>query len=252
MDPAALEAVLAAADLRASDTVIEVGPGLGALTTGLAQAAGRVIAVELDPALARALGSRFQGQRQVTVVEGDILELRPAELLARAQARPPYKVVANLPYAIATATVRHFLEADPAPTLLVVTVQREVALAMVARPGALRLLGVTVQLYGEPELVRVVPPESFHPVPKVASGIVRIAVRPQAAVAADAPAAFLSLVQAGFAAPRKQLRNSLALGLGLPREEAGELLERCGLDPHRRAETLTLREWERLYRVCPT
>ncbi|MBI3952951.1 MAG: ribosomal RNA small subunit methyltransferase A [Chloroflexi bacterium] len=252
VDPLALEAILAAAELGPADTVIEVGPGLGALTAALAQVAGRVIAVELDPALAQALERRFPAQRRVTVVQGDILRLPPAALLAQAQVPPPYKVVSNLPYAIATATIRHFLEASPPPSLMVVTVQREVARAMVAAPGAQSLLSVAVQLYGEPALVRELPPQSFHPAPKVASGIVRIRVRGQPAVAPEAPTAFLALVQAGFAARRKQLRNSLAQGLGIAPAAAGRWLERCGIGPTRRAETLTLPEWEQLYRTRGT
>ncbi len=249
VDPSALTTILQAAELSPTDTVVEVGPGLGVLTAALASAAGRVIAVEVDPSFAQLLRRRFQGDHRVAVLEGDILRLPPAELLAQAGAGAPYKLVANLPYNVATATVRHFQVGMPPPSLLVVTVQREVARAMVAAPGEMSLLSVMVQLYGEPELVRELPPESFYPVPKVASGIVRIRSRGQPAVAPEDPAAFLALVQAGFTAPRKQLRNGLSRGLGTSPAEAEAWLARGGIDYHRRAETLTLQEWERLYRT---
>jgi len=242
-----LQRILAAAHLSPGDTVVEVGAGRGILTQGLAQAAARVIAVEIDEALCEQIRLRLASYTNVAIVCGDILALPPEELLARAGAAPPYVVVANLPYYIASAVLRRFLEAETPPQRLIVMVQAEVAESMAAEPGRMGLLSVATQFYARPRVLFYVPPRAFRPPPKVRSAVVQLDVRPQPAVAVDDREAFFRLVRAGFAAPRKQLRNVLALSLSLQPAAAEALLAAAAIDPQRRAQTLSIDEWARLY-----
>ena len=242
-----LQRILAAARLSPSDTVVEVGAGRGILTESLAQAAGRVIAVEIDEALCEQMRLRLAPYPNVAIVCGDILALPPEDLLAHAGATPPYVVVANLPYYIASAVLRRFLEAQTPPRQLIVMVQAEVAESMSAEPGRMGLLSVATQFYAQARILFFVPPRAFRPPPKVRSAVVRLDVRSQPAVAIDDREAFFRLVRAGFAAPRKQLRNVLVLGLGLEPTAAEALLAEAAIDAQRRAQTLSLEEWARLY-----
>jgi len=258
VDGGVLKYILSAAELSSSDIVIEVGPGLGVLTRELARLAGWVVAVELDDNLASLLQQTLVSFSNVTIVNQDILKVDPQALLR--ECFPPrkgvlptegwhYKVVANLPYYITSPVLRHFLEASLKPQTMVVMVQKEVARQITAQPGRLSLLGISVQLYGEPKIVEYVRASSFYPAPEVDSAILRITVYPRPVVEVDTES-FFTVVRAGFSAARKQLGNSLAHGLGVPKAEALSLLEKSGIDSHRRAETLSLEEWARLYRVC--
>ncbi len=248
-DRRVLQRILAAASLSSADTVIEVGAGKGVLTRALAAAAGKVIAVEIDEGLCEHLRRRLAARPNVEPVCADILSLRPDELLTRAQASPPYVVVANLPYYIASAVLRHFLESARPPARMIVMVQAEVAQSIAAPPGRMSLLSVGVQFYAQAKVLFYVPPRAFRPPPKVRSAVIRLDVRPEPAVAVDDRQAFFRLVQAGFAAPRKQLRNALALGLSIDPAAARSLLDTANIDPTRRAQTLSLDEWGCLYRA---
>ncbi|TET88726.1 MAG: ribosomal RNA small subunit methyltransferase A [Dehalococcoidia bacterium] len=246
VDKGVLHRIVSAAELTSEDTVIEVGPGLGVLTKELARRAGRVIAVEADPNLASALREVVA---DIDIISTDILETDPALLLASSGvegASPSYKVVANIPYYITSPILRHFLEASLKPSLIVVMVQKEVGEAIVAQPGRMSLLAVSIQFYGKPVIVDHVPARSFYPPPKVDSVILRIKVHEQPPVSVPQANKFFDVVRAGFSAPRKQLRNALAQGLGIPPKEAANLLERAMIDPQRRAETLHLEEWARI------
>jgi 16S rRNA (adenine1518-N6/adenine1519-N6)-dimethyltransferase len=247
IDRGVLEVILAAAEATHDDIIVEVGPGLGILTEALAQRAGGVIAIELDDRLAALLKKTLASFNNVTIVNDDVLNIWPEELLRR-QPSLDYKVVANLPYYITSPVLRHFLEAEAKPRVMVVMVQAEVAQAIAAKPGDMSLLSVSVQFYGRPEIVSRVPAEAFYPAPEVDSAVLRIELYPQPAVAVD-EGGFFELVRTGFSAPRKQLVNSLAQGLGLPRELILPLLAKADIDGERRAETLTLEEWARLWRV---
>ena len=237
-----------AAELRAGEAVIEIGAGLGVLTAELAARSTRVVAVELDEALATYLRARFQGTG-VTVVQANALEAEPAALLAKAGAEPPYVVVGNLPYNVAQPILRRFLEARPAPQRLIVMVQAEVAESIVAKPGDMSLLGVSVQLYGEARLLFRVPAASFYPPPKVQSAVVRIDVSPKPRADVEDVEAFFRVVKAGFGTKRKQLRNALANGLGIDAALAAQLLSAAGIDARRRAQELSLEEWASLSRA---
>jgi len=252
IDHRVLNTIVDAAELASTDTVVEVGPGLGILTQELVDRAGTVVAVELDRKLALALRRAFSHCAGLNVINGSILDFLPEELLAAAvgSAKGPlnYKVVANLPYYVAAPALRHFLEASLKPQLMVVMVQKEVGESIVGGPGSMSLLGVSVQVYGTPRIVDVVPARSFHPQPKVKSAIVRIEVHPKPAVDPNDIAGFFHVVRAGFRSPRKQLRNSLSVGLSIGAAETGALLERAGIGPERRPQTLSLGEWAALYR----
>jgi 16S rRNA (adenine1518-N6/adenine1519-N6)-dimethyltransferase len=298
VDPSALDTIVAAAELTPADTVVEVGPGLGVLTWELLRRAGRVVAVELDRRLAARLREEFAGAANLEIVQGDILNLAPDQLLAdqrpttndqrpaeskaknrepKAEASPlavvsshlqqnevdglrttdyglrTYKVVANLPYAITSAALRHFLEAAHKPAVMVVLVQWEVALRITARPGDLSVLAHSVQLYAEPQIVARVPAGGFLPAPAVDSAVLRLAVRPRLAVDVDDVGQLMRVIKAGFLQARKKLSNALpsglaAMGARVEKGRAVAALEAAGVDPGRRAETVTLKEWAEVYR----
>lgn len=241
-DSVALEKIVAAARIEKSDTVLEVGPGLGSLTRYLAAAARRVIAVELDEGLIPPLEEVLAPWPNVRIVQGDMLKIAPASLLEA----PDYLAIANIPYYITSALIRHLLESQPRPRRLVLTVQREVAERICAAPGNLSLLALSVQVYGYPSLAARIPAGAFYPVPKVDSAVLCVEVAPQPLIAAPLLDTFFRLIKAGFSQKRKTLRNSLSAGLGMSPSRVGELLLLAGIDPQRRAETLTLQEWQRL------
>ena len=244
VDESVLRLIIESAELSSTDVVVEIGPGLGVLTRELAERTGRVVAVELDDRLAAVLKESLAAFDNVTIINGDILKIDPAVLLREAGG-PEYKVVANLPYYITSPVLRHFLEASTRPR----TMQKEVAEVIAAKPGRMSLLSVGVQLYGEPEIVGHVAAECFYPVPEVDSAILKISVSAEPGVAVSDEAGFFSVVRAGFSASRKQLVNSLVRGLGLPRAEVLRMLEESEIEPRRRAETLSLEEWSRLWKV---
>ena len=243
-DPVALGRMVDAADLGPGDLVVEVGAGLGTLTRLLAERAGRVLAVELDDRLVEILHECLADLPNVQILHGDILRLPASGLPDRA-----YKVVANLPYYITSAILRHFLERTPRPTLLVVTVQREVAERIVSGPGEMSLLAVSVQFYGQPRIVARIPAGAFYPPPEVDSAVVRIDVAEQPAVTDVEEKAFFRVVRAGFGQKRKTLRNALRAGLALDSAPVVRALAEAGVDPERRAETLSLTEWAAVVRA---
>ncbi len=255
LDSAALATIVAAAELTPDDVVVEVGPGLGVLTWELLQRAGHVVAVELDRRLAARLEVELGHDEKLTILESDILRITPEEILAALPSSVdtrPYKLVANLPYAITAAVLRHFLEANTPPEVMVVLVQWEVAQRIVARPGDLSVLAHSVQIYAEPEIIARVPGSSFLPPPAVDSAILRLRVRPTPLVPRDQVDAQMKLIKAGFLLARKMLSNSLPNGLAsqgiqMPKEQIVAALEAAGVSPNRRAETVTLEEWMALY-----
>jgi 16S rRNA (adenine1518-N6/adenine1519-N6)-dimethyltransferase len=246
VDANALNAVLRAAEIDADASVLEIGPGLGALTRLLARNARRVVAVELDANLLPPLYQVLAPYSNVEIVEGDILAHDPARLMGAAG----YRVVANIPYYITSALIRHLLEARLKPQRLVLTVQREVAERICAVPGDLSLLALSVQVYGNPQIAARIPAGAFHPVPKVDSAVVRVDLSDQPAIPAADLEAFFRLAKAGFSQKRKTLRNALAGGLHMDKDQASKMLEAASIDPKRRAETLSLEEWERLVTIA--
>jgi 16S rRNA (adenine1518-N6/adenine1519-N6)-dimethyltransferase len=253
-DRAALDRIVAAAELTPDGIVLEVGAGLGTLTRRLAHKAGHVVAVELDQRLMPVLQSVLSDRDNVTLIQGDILALDPAALVNAASVQHPassiqYKVVANLPYYITSAVLRHLLEASLKPQRMVLTVQREVAERIVAQPGQMSLLAVSVQFYGRPRRLFRIRPGSFFPPPSVESAVVRVDLHATPPVRAADTGVFFRVVRAGFAQRRKQLRNALAAGLGRSPQEVAAELTLAGVDPRRRAQTLSLEEWGRVTRA---
>jgi 16S rRNA (adenine1518-N6/adenine1519-N6)-dimethyltransferase len=247
-DPLIATDIVAAADLTPVDDVLEIGPGRGALTAELLAAAAHVTAVELDEVLATELRRRFPSEPRLTVVCASVLSAPPDEFLAEGGRHPPYIVVANLPYYITAPVMRQLLEGGPRPSRLVLMVQREVAEAIAGRHG-LSLLGVSVQVFGAVRELFRVPPSAFRPPPRVDSAVVRIDVYDQPQVPEPELDGFFTVVRAGFRAPRKQLHNALGSGLWLPPGEAPRLLTAAGIEPARRAATLSIAEWLQLYRT---
>jgi 16S rRNA (adenine1518-N6/adenine1519-N6)-dimethyltransferase len=246
VDEDVLERIAGAAPITRETTVMEIGPGLGYLTERLLDRGATVAAVEIDEQLCAHLRRRFAG-RDLQVVCADVLEAPPYELLSRAGASPPYGAVGNLPYYITGLLLRQFLETPQRPEWMIFMVQREVAESMTGRPPRMTLLGTTVQYFAEAELLFNVSPAAFYPPPKVDSAVVRLVSRTPPAVEVDSEEDFFNIVRAGYSSPRKQLHNSLARAIWLEAGGASEILDRAGIDPVRRAQTLDLDDWARVY-----
>ena len=238
--------ILKASDLSEDDVVVEIGPGRGVLTKRLVQRVKRVIAVELDGELVKALPGRLEFPDNLTCVEADARSVDMAEMVGPDTS---YKVVANLPYYAANPIIRRLLESEPKPSLLVVMVQQEVAKNMVASPGDMGILSVATQFYAKAKLVCSVAPKSVRPPPKVTSAVVRLEVLSEPVAEVASEAGFFTLVRAGFAAPRKQIRNSISQGLRIEPALSGQILERTGIDAKRRPQTLEISEWAAIYRA---
>ena len=244
-DPNLLQKIVATAELRPGDTALEIGPGTGALTVLLAQAARRVIAIELDERLKPVLDRALEPYRNAWVIYQDALTVDIPMLV-----RPDdYVVVANLPYYITSAILRHVLESEQPPRRLVLTVQAEVAERLIAQPPDMGLLSISVQYFGQPRIVTRLKPGVFWPRPEVDSAVVRIDTYDRPPVDVPDVQTFFRVVRAGFGQKRKQLKNSISSGLGLSSEATNALFETAEIDPRRRAETLSLEEWAALTRA---
>lgn len=235
-----LELMVKGARLKKTDTVLEVGPGLGVLTAALAKNAKSVIAAEKDPAMVGVLNKTLVKEYpNIKIIEGDILSLAKPRTSILGLAKG-YKVVANLPYYITSPVIRMFLEAKIQPKLMVLMVQKEVAQRICAKPPQMSLLAISVQAYGKPTIASFVPKNAFWPQPKVDSAILAITPFPRKA---KLPLKFFEVVRAGFRHPRKQLLHNLPFCLKLPREKILKLFLKHGISPGARAETLRVEEW---------
>lgn len=242
-DDYVLAKIAEAAELTSHDELLEIGPGLGALTRHLAHAARRVVAVELDGRLIPILQEQLSDYTNAELVEGDILDIDPADYFQQ-----DYKVVANVPYYITGAILRHLLSGRYKPTVVVLTVQQEVAERLTAEPGDLSLLAVSVQFYGRVEIVERIKAGAFWPRPDVDSAVIRISLYDDRVVGPDEEAAFFRLVKAGFSQKRKQLQKNLRMIEG-DKAQVRQMLQSAGVDGKRRAETLTLEEWAAVFQV---
>lgn len=227
------------AELTPDDTVLEIGPGLGTLTSELLRQAGRVITVEFDPELARKLPGQFPG-KDLTVFNEDILSFDLSQLPSG------YKVVANVPYYITSKIVQKLMTADNKPSIAVLLVQKEVAERIAAEPGDMSILAISAQVYAEASLGDIVPAALFTPPPRVDSQVVILKTRKTSLVKPEDEKAFFRVVKAGFSAKRKKLRSSLAGGLAISKQEAEELLQKAEISPDARAEDLSIDHWLRL------
>jgi 16S rRNA (adenine1518-N6/adenine1519-N6)-dimethyltransferase len=235
--------IVEAAEIHAGDQVLELGAGSGVLTRELAKRARRVVAVELEREMLSLLTKTTRNYTNVEIMERNLLYVDPGEIFGS----DSYKLVANLPYYITALTFRHFLESANPPRLFVVMVQYEVAQRIVAAPGDLSLLGVSVQFYGEPKIIAHVPARAFYPAPRVDSAILRIDLKDEVPLTPGERDSFFRLVQAGFSERRKQLHNSLAHGLHRKNVDVQPWLLAASIDPSRRAETLSIEDWLRLW-----
>ncbi len=242
-DPIILQKVVRTSGITSDDAVLEIGPGLGSLTVELAKSAKRVVAVEIDENMFGPLGEVLAQRANVDLVLGDILAQDVRDLMS---APAPYVVVANIPYYITSAIIRHLLESDHPPQRLILTVQKEVGERICADPPDMNLLALSVQVYGSPKVTFRIPAGAFYPPPKVDSSVVQVDVFTKPLIARESLDLFFQLVKAGFSQKRKTLRNSISAGMRWPKESAEKALESAQIDPMRRAETLSLSEWKAL------
>lgn len=236
------EEIIAALELKPGEMVIEVGPGLGTLTEFILAAGTKVIAIEKDRQLIAFLRNKFSGD-DIEIIEGDILKTTIPDLKEGG-----YKIVGNIPYYITSHLLRVIFEQWPRPTLGVFMVQKEVAQRITAKPPEMSLLGVSVQYYSRAKIVSYVSRGSFFPMPKVDSGIIKLIPRPERDIAIQGKK-FFAVAKAGFAEKRKQLVNNLSVHLKLSKKEVEEKLNLARIDPRRRAETLTIEEWQNISKI---
>lgn len=241
-NPTIIKKITAIAEIQKQDTVLEIGAGIGHLTFELAALSSRVVAVELDDRLIPVLRKFTSELDNVEIIHGDILELD----LKRLSLPHAYLVVANIPYYITSILIRRLLETSHPPERMVLTVQREVAERMCQEPGKLNLLAISVQVYGEPSIRDHIPAGAFYPPPDVDSTVIRVDRYPGPLIPAEHLKLFFRLAKAGFSQKRKTLRNSISGGMGWEPKDTGKLLVETGLDPSRRAETLSIQEWYQL------
>lgn len=228
-----------AADITPDDTVLEIGPGLGTLTSELLRRAKKVIAVEIDGDLAAKLPNQFPG-KDLEVINQDILTFDLTTLPAG------YKVIANVPYYITSKIVQYLMTATNKPAATVLLVQKEVAQRLAAEPGDMSILAISAQVYAEVSMGIAVPAAYFTPPPKVDSAVIIMKTRSQNALGDVSEQAFFRVVKAGFSAKRKKLRSSLSGGLGKPKSDVEKLLLEIDLNPESRAEMLSISDWVRL------
>lgn len=243
IDENVVRQIVEAAELSEADTVLEVGPGIGTLTQGLAESKAKVVAVELDTRLLPVLATTLEGYDNVRVVHGDILKVNIMEEVGA----PEFKVCANLPYYITTPIIFALLEKRLPMERLVAMVQKEVAERMAAQPGGkdYGALSVAIQYYTEPEIAFIVPPTSFIPAPAVDSAVIVCKRRSKPLVEVCDEALFFRVVKAAFSLRRKMLSNSLK-NMGIKSEQVAKWLELAGVDGKRRAETLSLEDFAKL------
>lgn len=237
-----LETIAGFAELKPDDTVLEIGPGLGTLTSVLLSHAKEVIAVEFDSELARKLPGQFPGKR-LSVYNADILSFDLTALPAG------YKVVANVPYYLTSKIVQLLMTNPNKPVIAVLLVQKEVAERLAAKAGDMSILGVSAQVFADVSLGEVVPRRFFTPPPKVDSQVVIFRIRPEPLVAPEQERAFFRIVKAGFSAKRKMLRSSLSGGLGISKPDIETLLNRAQIRSDSRAEDLAISDWLTLLKL---
>lgn len=257
VDKNVIKKVIRAANLQPNDVVLEIGPGLGALTKELAKLPVQVLAVEKDKRLCQILGAKLKDFENVEIIQGDILKLKPdpkpeVKLGQPRVLKSGFKIVANLPFYITAPVIRKFLESPHPPKEMILIIQKEVAQRICAKPPRMNLLAISVQFYAIPKIISYVSKKSFKPKPKVDAAIIKIT--PCAKPSFAQKERFFRIVKAGFSHPRKQLVNNLlalsaANGLKLNKKELSSLLMACGIKPSQRAETLTIDDWIKLTKV---
>ena len=237
-----LSKIVQAAEITSSDNVLEIGPGVGSLTRHIAIQAKEVFAVELDDRLLPALEEVLSPFDNIQIINNDILKVNLTELLGN----DPYVIIANIPYYITSAVLRHCLENHTKPKRMILTIQKEVARRICQSPGDLSLLALSVQVYGSPKILFDIPAGAFFPSPNVDSTVLSIELYENPLIPQEDLETFFKWSKAGFAQKRKKLRNSLAAGLHISTQDIENIFAKADLDPQRRAETLSISEWYQL------
>jgi len=247
-DDAVLQRIIESANLSQDDVVIEIGPGKGVLTELLAQKCKKVIAIELDDRLIELLHTKFVGNRNIEVIHDDILKINLPELIEGESLKEKgYKVVANIPYYITAPIIRLLLETKYPPKEIFLMVQKEVAERIVAKKGEMSILAVSVQYYAQAQLLFTVFKESFEPMPKVDSAVIKITInKNRETITKEETKKFFAVVKAGFSAKRKTLENNLSNGLQLDKKEITEKLATLGFSKNTRAQELGVEDWKKL------
>ena len=249
IDEQILCSIIEAASLKKSDNIIEVGPGTGFLTEKLVKSAGNVVAIEQDADMVEILNEKFKGVDGLKIINSDILKCKiESEIRNPKSEISNYKVVANIPYYITSPLLKHFLQSDHQPEIMVVLVQKEVAEKICGISGK-SLITIETQLFGKPEIIDFVPSKAFYPAPKVNSAILRIKVHKSPLVPTNELKDFLRIVKFGFSQKRKKLSNTLSAGLRLKPTEMKDILLKVKIDPDLRAENLDIEDWKRLTNV---
>ena len=248
IDPHILDRIVDAADIDPNKTVLEIGPGLGSLTRILAQYAACILAVEIDQRMISPLQDILAEYPAVHIIQGDILKVNINELINLYSPRDSsgYLVVANIPYYITSALIRNLLELAQPPLRIILTIQVEVAERICAQPGKMNLLALSVQVYGQPQIITKIPADAFFPIPRVDSAVVRVDSYTSPLIPPENIKLFFRLAKAGFSQKRKTLRNTLSAGMHWDTRTAENILRGVNIDPMRRAETLNLDEWKTL------
>lgn len=234
--------IINAADIKKGDKIIEIGAGIGTLTEYIAKAVGKegeVTGVEKDSQFVKILKDRFKNNQNVIIKEGDILEYTPPT-------KKTYKIIGNIPYYLTSQLLRIIFEKWPVPKLIVLMVQKEVAKRIIAKPPKSNLLAVSVQYFSNPKIIQTVSKRGFWPQPGVDSAIIRLEPIIHNLESREFNKKNFKIIKAGFSEKRKQLANSLSRGLGASKEKVEQILVDSGINPSRRAETLTIPEWKKI------
>jgi len=250
-DDAVVQRIVESANLSSDDVVVEIGPGKGVLTELLAKKCKKVIAIELDERMVEFIKNKFSGIKNVEIIHGDILKINLPELVHGQQFTVHgYKVIANLPYYITSPIIRLLLETEFPPSEMILMVQKEVAERIVAKPGEMSILAVSVQYYAEPSYLFTVPRSAFDPEPKVESAVIKIVNSSRSTVhSKDEAKNFFRMVKAGFSAKRKTLVNNLSNGLHVDKKEIEEKLISLGFSKNTRAQELGVEDWRSLEKL---
>ncbi|MDD3887947.1 MAG: 16S rRNA (adenine(1518)-N(6)/adenine(1519)-N(6))-dimethyltransferase RsmA [Patescibacteria group bacterium] len=237
-----VDKMLSVANLSSEDLILEVGPGQGAITGKLLNKVKQVIAVEKDPELVKYLENKFKNTKNLKIISGDILQQQYSIFNIKY-----YKIISNLPFYLTSRFLRVFLELENKPTMMVLIIQKEVAQRICDQPPHASLLSNSVQFYAKPEIIDFVPKENFNPIPEVDAAIIKINVFKEPKIKVKDVNEFFKILKIGFSQKRKQLHNNFSSSLHINKEEAKKLLQKAGIDPERRAQTLSLEEWAEIY-----
>jgi len=246
IDSSIAQKIIKSANLSPFDNILEIGPGKGILTQYLVPKAGRILAVEIDKSLAGFLRKKFKNQKNLEIIEGDILKINLPKIISEREFKN-YKAIGNLPYYITSPIIRLLLETKYPPRSLILTIQKEVAERVCAPKGKESLLSISVKFYSKPKILLYISSEKFNPAPKVDSAVIKLERKRE--IPEIDTRNFFSLVRAGFCSKRKQLINNLTSSFKLPKKKVSEKLKKAGIEPTQRAQELELENWLKLYEV---